>query len=87
MVDIVYSSRFIKSAGKLPSSQARKLATLLEYLSKDPYHSLLHTKHLSSPLLGYLSFRISREWRVIFRFTDTAVIELIDTAHRKDIYR
>jgi len=87
MLKIVYHSHFLKSARKLPQAQRLKLSTLIEHLQKNPYNPLLHTKHLSSPLLGLLSFRITRDWRVIFRFIDESTVQLIDTAHRRDIYR
>jgi len=87
MLEIVYHSHFIKSARKLPKAQQIKLATLILHLRKNPYDPRLHTKHLSSPLLGLLSFRITRDWRVIFKFIDENTIQLTDTGHRRDVYR
>lgn len=84
---IVYSKEFLKSAKKLPTAQQRKLAALLEYMQEDPFHSLLHSKRLSGELAGLLSFRITREWRVIFLFEDPDQIRLLRAEHRKDIYR
>lgn len=87
MLEVVFHPNFIKSARKLPKAQQIKLAALIELLQKNPYNPLLHTKHLSSPLIGLLSFRITREWRVVFRFIDEGTILLVDTAHRRNIYR
>lgn len=84
---IVFSEQFIKSAAKLPSNIQVKLDGLIEILKINPYHALLHTKQLSGVLAGYLSFRITREWRVIFQFIDSQTIQLLRAAHRKDIYR
>jgi len=72
---------------KLPLKQQAKLASLLELLRENPFHSQLHTKHLSGKLSGVYSFRITRDWRVIFRFFSLQEIQLIDIGHRKDIYR
>ncbi len=47
----------------------------------------LHSKPLVGKLKGFYSFRITRNWRVIFSFLDRETIFLIDVAHRKDIYR
>ncbi len=66
MVQIIYSEYFSKSVKKLPLRIQNKLATKLELLQKNPFHPLLHTKPLTGPLFGFYSFRITREWRVIF---------------------
>lgn len=84
---IVYSEQFIKSASKFPLKVQIKLDRLVGILKDNPYHALLHTKQLSGVLTGYLSFRITREWRVIFQFIDSQTIQLLRAAHRKDIYR
>lgn len=87
MIKIYYSKNFLKSSKKLPIIQQRKLAKLLTQLQKNPYNPLLHTKQLSGKLLGLFSFSITRNWRVIFQFTNTTTIQLLRTAHRKEIYK
>jgi addiction module RelE/StbE family toxin len=87
MVAIVYSDGFFKSAKKLPVNIKKKLAKLLSFLEQYPYHPLLHSKHLTGELAGFLSFRITRDYRVIFRFLDSNTVQLIRAANRKDIYR
>ena len=87
MFEVTYHPSFLKNAGHLPKAQQLKLALLIEKLRRHPYDPLLHTKHLSEPLLGLLSFRITREWRVMFRFLDENTILLVKVAHRKDMYR
>lgn len=87
MLEIVYHARFLKSAKVLSRKHRGKLAILIERLRSNPYDSLLHTKHLTEPLIGYLSFRITRDWRTLFRFIDERTIQLIRVAHRSDIYR
>lgn len=84
---LVYDKSFLKSVQRLPKAQQRKLASLLEHLQENPFHPLLHSKHLSGDLAGLLSFRITREWRVIFLFQDPSTIHLLRAEHRKDIYR
>ena len=87
MIRIIYHQNFLKSAEKLPKIQQEKLARLLELLENNPFHSLLHTKRLAKELTGFLSFRITRDWRVIFQFLKPDVIQLLRVKHRKDIYR
>ncbi len=70
MVRIVYHYNFIKSAKLSPKVQQEKLAELLTVVQQNPFHPTLHTKRLSGELAGLLSFRITRDWRVIFQFLD-----------------
>jgi len=84
---LVYDKQFLKQVRKLPKVQQQKLARLLLVLENDPYDIRLHTKPLSVPLQGLYSFRISREYRIIFRFLDEETIFLNSAKHRKDIYR
>lgn len=87
MIEIVYSERFVKSANKLPKLQLNKLAKLLEIFQAQPFYPILHTKPLSGQLTGFYSFRITRDWRVIFRFLSPDKIQLVSIGHRKDIYK
>ena len=84
---IVYGSHFLVSAKKLPKHEQRKLAQLLEMFAANPFHPKFHTKHLVGKLSGLYSFRITRDWRVIFQFLSSQEIQLIDVAHRREIYR
>lgn len=87
MLTVVYTNSFLRSARKLPKSQQNKLAQLLEILRENPFHSKLHTKTLTGPLTGFYSFRITRDWRVIFQFLTPNKVKLIEIGHRKDIYK
>lgn len=87
MIKIIYTKRFLRSTKKLPNSLQNRLAEKLELLQKDPFLSFLHTKSLTGELAGSYSFRITRDWRVIFYFIDTETIKLIDVGNRKDIYQ
>jgi len=87
MTRITYTKSFLKSVQKLPKVIQEKLAKQLEIVSQNPFSSLLHSKPLVAELAGFYSFRITREWRVIFCFTDPEVIKLVDVANRKDIYK
>lgn len=86
MIKLEYSKNFLKSAKKLPYPVTKNLADLLVVLQENPFHSTLHTKKLSGPLAGFYSFRITRDWRVIFQFLNPETIKLLRVGHRKDIY-
>jgi mRNA-degrading endonuclease RelE of RelBE toxin-antitoxin system len=87
MIRIVYGSIFLKSLSKLPLNIQKRTAKLLAVLQKNPFDPLLHTKKLSGKLAGFLSFRVTRNYRIVFKFTDSTTIQLIKAADRKDIYR
>ena len=87
MIKISYGSVFVKSARKLPEKLKIKLANSITLLQNNPFNQSLHTKYLSGKLAGLLSFRITREWRVIFKFVESDLIQLVEVANRKDIYR
>lgn len=87
MIALSYSNRFLKNVRRLPKAQQKKLAALLEVFQTNPFEHLLHAKPLASELAGIYSFRITRDWRVLFRFESPFEIVLLDVTHRKDIYR
>lgn len=87
MIRIVYGPRFFKSVRLLPTAQQRKLATLLEVFSHNPADRRLHAKHLAGELAGFHSFRITRDWRVMYQFLDPETVQLLLALHRKDAYR
>lgn len=87
MVHIEYSREFEKQVSKLESHLQKKLAKQLELLTENQYDSRLHTKFLSEPFIGILSFRITRDWRVTFHLASPDTICLLEVKHRKDIYR
>jgi len=84
---IVIHQKFLAEAGNLPRTIQGKLSHLLETLELNPFHPLLHTKRLHGDLAGFLSFRITRDWRVVFFFEDNDTIFVLKVRHRKDIYR
>ncbi len=86
-MEVLYSDNFLKSAARLPEKLRQKLSQLVELVRENPFHPQLHTKHLTGELAGSLAFRITRDWRVKFRFVDPRTVQLLRVANRKDIYR
>lgn len=87
MIALRYHENFLVSAKQLPKDYQDKLARLLSLLQENPFHPLLHTKRLSGKLAGFLSFRITRDWRVIFQFSDPKTVQLLRVRNRKNAYR
>jgi len=87
MYKLVFGSQFLKSAEELDKKLKLRLKSNLDVLSRNPFHPRLHTKSLSGKLTGYHSFRIGRDYRVIFEFISSDSIYLLKVGNRKDIYR
>ena len=83
---IVKTSDFDRAFNKIPK-RIRNLYLKQEKIFKENWHDLrLHIKKVKS-LPHALSFRITRSYRVLFYFQDSATAIFFDTDHRKDIYR
>lgn len=87
MIQLIFHKHFFESSALLTNVHQEKLSQLLEIIQKDPYDPRLHTKRLTGSLYGLLSFRITRDWRGMFRFLNPHTIHLLRIKHRKDIYR
>lgn len=85
--EIIYDRDFIKDVRRLPKELQSKLAELLEVIQKDPFNPQLHTKPLSAPLQGMFSFRITRDYRVGFKFHTVRAIQLLAAGRRDKIYK
>jgi len=86
-MEVILEQSFLKSAKKLPIETRQKLSRLVGLLEANVYHPLLHTKKLTGRMAGFFSFRITRDWRVIFYFKSPSTIHVLEVKHRKDIYR
>ena len=87
MYTVVFGKRFIALSRKLPKELKSKLKKNLDLLSRDPFHSLLHTKPLTGKLAGFYSFRLGRDYRVIFCFIDNNTVILIRVMPRGKVYK
>lgn len=87
MIKIQYHRRFLKEFKKCPKNIQKKLADLENIFKANPFHPDLHSKKLSGKLQYFYSFRITRDYRVIFEFTSQSEVAFLAVKHRKDIYR
>ena len=79
------TSSFLKTYKKLPQ-KIKKLFKKQESIFRETWlHPFLHTKKLEE-MAGVFSFRVTREYRVLFYFRDEVAI-FFSIGHRKDIYR
>ncbi|PIR86928.1 MAG: hypothetical protein COU11_02845 [Candidatus Harrisonbacteria bacterium CG10_big_fil_rev_8_21_14_0_10_49_15] len=86
-VKIFFDKDFEKDVKRLPKKIQNKLADLLTVAQKNIFDPRLHVKSLKSPLSDFLSFRITRDYRVGFMFTPREDIQLLVADKRDKIYK
>lgn len=86
MYKILFANKSIKSLKKLPKSIQNKTDSLVDILIIDFRDNRLKTKKLNT-ILPLFSFRISKDYRAIFKFMNSSTIKILDIKHRKDIYK
>jgi len=87
MYQLTFSSQFLKSAEKLDNKVKPKLKSNLDILAENPFDARLQNKSLAGKLSGQYSFRLGKDYRVVFKFSSDSTIFLLDVGNRKDIYR
>ena len=87
MNSIVFSDNFLSSVKKLDRKIAVKINNSFKLLQSDAFDSRLHAKPLRGMLKGLYSFRVGRDYRVVFRFLDNTTMLLILAEHRSKIYK
>ena len=87
MHTILFGDGFLNSVKKLEKWPATKLNSQLMFFKQDPFHAKMHTKPLPGKLVGIYSFRIGKDYRIIFKFLGNKTIMLVIIAHRREVYR
>ena len=87
MIQIRYHKGFIREFKELPQPIRLKAAHLEVLFREFPFHPQLKTKKLQGKLQHLYSFRITRDYRIIFQFTAAEEAEFLMIKHRKDVYR
>ena len=85
-MNVVYAKEFVKQFEKLPL-EAQKLYRKQEAIFKQNWlDPRLHVKKLIDHPFPF-SFRITRNWRVLFVLADKDTALFATIGNRKDIYR
>lgn len=85
--EIIYGDDFSKDVRQLPIEISGRLSELLEILQENSFDPRLHTKPLGAPLQGLFSFRITKDYRVGFKFLADHTIRLLTADRRDKIYK
>ena len=86
-MEIRYCKDFLAEFSKLPKFIQKKLVALEEVFRENPFHPYLHTKGLHGKLRDFYSFRITRDYRVVFQLVNKSEALFLVIGHRKDIYK
>lgn len=83
---VLYAEEFTKKFRRLPPDIQRlyhKQEAILRHNWRDPR---LHVKKLHGEPLTF-SFRVTRDYRVLFVFVEDDTVLVATIGHRKDVYR
>lgn len=83
---IHYSSTFLKGFQKLPKGIKELAARQEDFFRNNPDDPRLHVKPLKGRLKGLLSFRVTRNYRVLFSWKDKENVLFYEIGDRKFIY-
>jgi len=86
-IKIEYHRKFVKEFQKIPVEIQEKATLLEDIFRHDPFDQELKTKKLQGKLQSFYSFRITREYRIIFEFIEKEKVVFLAVKHRKDIYK
>jgi len=83
---IYYANPFEKSYKKLPKEIQEFAARQLDVFRNNPNDPRLHIKALKGLLKGKFSFRVTRNYRVLFAWKDKENVIFYEIGDRKYIY-
>ncbi len=81
---IFYTEIFSKTLGHLPVGIKRIFTKQQALFVKNWRDARLHTKKLSG--MDLFSFRVTRNYRVLFKFSERNSVFFVSIGHRKNIY-
>lgn len=87
MYSLVFGRNFFSSIKKLDERLKTKTDKQLKLLQQNPFHPKLRSKHIHGKLDDFYSFRVGKDYRVIFKFLQNKTIQLLTIKHRKEVYK
>lgn len=87
MAEVRYTEEFVRRYKALPTLIRKKAERREKLFRLNPHNPSLKTEKLQPAKKEYWSFRIDRNYRVIFRFGNNNIIYLITCGHHSWIYR
>lgn len=87
MITIKFSSRFPRALKKCSDEIAPLLDESIALFLRNPNDPRLHSKPLTGTLKGYWSFRVGRNFRVLYQQLSRDLYLFYDIDDRKDVYK
>ena len=84
---IDYTSEFEERYSELPQKVKTKAEKQERLFRNNPFHPSLHTEKLSPKSKEVWSFRIDKNYRIIFKFSDKNKVLFLNVGHHHWIYR
>lgn len=87
MFTLIATNAFEEAYHRLPELIRKKLDKQEAIFLSNPFHPSLHTEKLAPKRREYWSFRVDRQYRVLFRFGEAQTIYLITAGTHDFVYR
>lgn len=87
MIEISVTETFIKLYNELPLKIQAKAKHQTQIFQQNPFYPSLRTKKLEPHHKEVWSFRVDKNYRVIFHFISSQKVHLLFIGDRKYIYR
>lgn len=87
MIEVQYTAEFEKCYQKLPLAVQKKAERREKLFRQNPFHPSLQTEKLKPKEKEYWSFRIDKDYRIIFRFLAGNTIVFLVCGHHNWIYQ
>ncbi|MFH1656580.1 MAG: type II toxin-antitoxin system mRNA interferase toxin, RelE/StbE family [Candidatus Nealsonbacteria bacterium] len=87
MFEILVTEEFKKRYRKLPFHIQKKAEKKEEVFYKNPFNPLLHIEKFEPKRKEVWSFRIDKEYRILFKFVNSNKVIFMTCGHHNWVYR
>lgn len=87
MAELLATEEFEKRFLELPASIQKKAYKQEKLFKNNPFHPSLRTEKLEPKKQQVWSFRIDKDYRILFRFIDSNKVLLLTCGHHHWIYQ
>lgn len=83
---VFFTSGFKKRFEKLPQKIQRQFEKRLELFIKEPNNPVLYNHPLRGTLIGFRSFSVTGDYRVMYRIIEIGSVKLVDIGTHSQMY-
>lgn len=85
-MQVILTARFRKRFEKLPPKVRKRFEDRLALFLREPFHPTLRNHPLTGNLVGYRSFSVTGDYRVIFRLLDVGTVKFLAIGRHQYVY-